>query len=271
MRETLSAFDFVDKTPTPQFFVGYLDAFNAAEWVQTYKQQAFHLLDVREGDHILDVGCGTGEDVRALAQIVGSTGLVVGIDNSRTMITEAWKRSEGTNLPVEYRIGDAHSLNFDDESFDTCRIDRTLQHVADPNKVLREMARVTRSGGKVVASEPDWGTLLVDMPDRNTTRKIVNWWCDHIRNGWIGRQLPSLFKEAGLKEIDIYPRTFVITDYTLANRFWNLREAAKRAQEAKIISGIQGTRWIAYLEEVNREKRFFAALTGILVKGRRCF
>ncbi len=92
----------IDQTPEPRSFIQFLDAFNATEWLQAHKQRTLALLNVREGVHVLDIGCGTGVDVRRLAQHVGQTGKVVGIDPSITMITEARTRSAELSLPVEF-------------------------------------------------------------------------------------------------------------------------------------------------------------------------
>jgi ubiquinone/menaquinone biosynthesis C-methylase UbiE len=61
---------------------------------------------------LLDVGCGTGGDVRALAELVGPRGQVVGIDSSEVMIAEARSRSAVAGLATEFRVGDAHHLRF---------------------------------------------------------------------------------------------------------------------------------------------------------------
>jgi hypothetical protein len=61
------------------------------------------------------------------------------------------------------------------------------------------MARVARPGGRILAFDFDWGTLIIDHPDKETTRTIIRTYSDSIRNGWIGRQLPRLFKEQQLE------------------------------------------------------------------------
>ncbi len=88
----------------------------------------------------MDLGCGPGDDGRILAQMVGSTGRVVGVDSSGAIITEARKGAEGLTLPVEYIVGDAHRLDFAGSTFDGCRAERVFQHVENPRQVLREMA-----------------------------------------------------------------------------------------------------------------------------------
>ena len=128
-------------------------------------------------------------------------------------------------------MGDAHRLNFPDGTFDGCRAARVLQHLADPARAVTEMARVTRSGGRIVVGEPDWETLVLDAPDRALTRKILHFFCDSvIQQGWIGRQLPGLFKRVGLVEVAVEPQTLVLTDYEQAQAGWELPQMAERPQ-----------------------------------------
>ncbi len=92
----------IDQTPDPQVFIRQLDAMNTDTWRQDHKQRTLAFLNIEEGDHILDIGCGIGDDARLLAQQVGQAGKVVGIDPSATMITEARARSADLSLPVEF-------------------------------------------------------------------------------------------------------------------------------------------------------------------------
>ena len=93
----------------------------------------------------------------------------------------------------------------DDAAFDGCRIDRVLQHIADPAAAIGEMVRVLRPGGVLVAFDNDWETLTVDSADRALTRSVLNAWCDRFPSGWIGRRLVPLFLQSGLGDVVIVP------------------------------------------------------------------
>jgi ubiquinone/menaquinone biosynthesis C-methylase UbiE len=95
-----SGFSNIDATEHPAALVSHQDRVNTQAAIQAYKQQAYALLGLQPGDHVLDVGCGSGDDVRALAQIVGSTGRAIGVDVSETMVAQARVRSEGLELPL---------------------------------------------------------------------------------------------------------------------------------------------------------------------------
>ncbi|HEY7355404.1 MAG TPA: methyltransferase domain-containing protein, partial [Ktedonobacterales bacterium] len=101
-------FATVDSSPHPQQFVRYLENARGNEGIQALKRQSYTLLEANTGKRLLDVGCGLGDDVRALAQIVGMTGAAVGVDNSRTMIETATRNSAGADFPGSFQQGDIH-------------------------------------------------------------------------------------------------------------------------------------------------------------------
>lgn len=263
-----AGWDNVDQTVNPDTFVQYLDDVKAIQVSLAYKQKTFALLNVQKGDHILDVGCGTGEDVITLAHKVGFTGEVVGIDKSETMITRARNLANRIELPVKFHINDAHSLEFAGNVFDGCRADRTFQYLKNPEKALAEMVRVAKSGASIVVSEPDWGTLVIDNPHKELTRKILNFGCDTTPNGWIGRHLPSLFKRCGLIDVAVVPITFVLTDFSAANEVFKIEKTALSAMKKNIISKNEAKHWLKSLKNSSEKSQFFSAIMGFIICGK---
>jgi ubiquinone/menaquinone biosynthesis C-methylase UbiE len=259
----------VDQATEPCAFIRYLDAVSALETIQRIRQRTYDWLQVREGYRLLDVGCGLGDDVQALAQRVGCTGHVLGIDCSETMVAEARNRVAGFGLPVELRVGDARRLEFADNTFDGCRAERVFVHLSRPEQVLAEMVRVARPGARIVVFDVDWETLVVDAPDRSITRKVLNFLCDSSGSRWIGRQLRRLFLEAGLNEIGVHADTLVFTDYAEANRVFQLQETAAQAEAAGVVSSEQANQWLNDLEKAEQQGSFFAAATGFCVSGQK--
>ena len=100
-------FSNVDVAGDPDGFVRVLDDLTALTSIRAYKQRTFALLGASAGAHVLDLGCGTGDDARLLAGLVAPGGTVVGIDHSETMIAQARERAAGTGLAVEFRVADA--------------------------------------------------------------------------------------------------------------------------------------------------------------------
>lgn len=259
----------VDRSGQASEFMRLLDELGAMDFLRLVEEGIVARLEVRSGCRYLDVGCGTGDDVRGLASLVGPAGAAVGVDSSEAMIAEARKRADSSHLPVAFRQADVHDLPFDDGSFDGCRAERVLQHVVDPQRAVQEMARVTRSGGRVVAFEPDWGAYTLDVDDRTATRAVLDARSDSIRNDWIGRQLPRLFRRAGLAEIMVEPMTSTQTDFGHWMALFAIDTYTRQAQEAELVTGEAVAAWLEQLAQADREGTFFFTHTCFLVSARK--
>ncbi|MGH2557588.1 MAG: methyltransferase domain-containing protein [Thermomicrobiales bacterium] len=271
MNRQKSASDWanLDRTADPAAFVGYLDVVTGQAAAQAYKQETYALLRLNPGDRVLDVGCGAGDDARALAQLVAPTGQVIGVDASLTMVEEARRRGDGLDLPLAYHTGDAHRLDFADGTCDGARADRVFQHLDDPERALAELIRVTKPGGRIVVDDPDWGLLAVDAPDRDTTRTVLAEVAGAIRNPWMGRQLFGLFRRAELAEVTVVPATAVFTDYAQADRNFHLSDGLERALVNGAVTAKAAESWTRGLEEATATGQFLCALTAFIVAGQR--
>jgi ubiquinone/menaquinone biosynthesis C-methylase UbiE len=268
-RDGNRGFTDVDRTADPAAFVRHLDVLRALPAAAPYWRRKYELLAVGPGQRVLDLGCGAGGDTLALARLVGPTGRVVGIDRSEAMLAEARRRAGSRGLPVEFRSGDAHALDLPDGTFDVCHADRVLRHVADPPRVLGELVRVARPGGRLVVMEPDSETVAVDAPDRGLTRTLLNLACDGVRQGWMGRQLYALCRAAGLADVAVEAVPVILTDFAAADRLLWLGSTARRAVDEGVVSAAAAAAWLEGLREADRAGRFFAAIEGFLVSGRK--
>jgi ubiquinone/menaquinone biosynthesis C-methylase UbiE len=186
------------------------------------------------------------------------------------MLDEARKRSEGLDLPVEFHVGDAHRLDFSDNFFDACRTERVLQHLDDPQSAIAEMVRVTKPGGAVCAFEPDWGSLIVDLPDHGLARKIVGIFYDHLnRNPWIGRQLYRRFRQADLVDVTEEAFTLTLKDPALSRSIYNLDAAVTRGKELGLLSVAEIDAWSDQVSVAEANGHLLAAATAFVVVGRK--
>ncbi len=237
--------------------------------MQQYKRQTYRLLDAQSGQSILDLGCGTGDDVRALGQIVGPEGRVVGVDNSQMMIDEAISRTKDLDLPIEFRLGEATQLDLDGDVFDGSRSDRVSQHLPDRTKALTELIRVTGSGGRIVISDPDWKTIAIDAPDADLTHRVILQIAAQVRHPRSGREWPRLFPEARLDDIEIHPLTMIFTHLQLVDQLLSLNQAVQQLQDANELAAEQAKAWMEALKDRDQQGIFFASMSGFLVAGRK--
>jgi ubiquinone/menaquinone biosynthesis C-methylase UbiE len=169
--ETVTDFTTVDSSNDTQFFLRFLDAANKLPTIATSKQIILDGLRLRNGGRVLDLGCGLGDDTFQIAERVGPSGRVTGVDVSTSMIEEARRRAEGRGLPVDFEVGDSQALRFLTGTFDGVRAERMLMHVPDAERAIAEMARVLAPGGRISVFDFDWETQVCDSPYRETTAR----------------------------------------------------------------------------------------------------
>lgn len=262
--EDITLFTEVDRTGDPDFFIRFLDQGNANPYIQKSKPIILDGLHLREGQSVLDVGCGTGADVVDIARRVGSSGTVTGVDMSEAMVTEALRRTAGSGLPVAFEVGNATQLRFANGAFDGCRTERMLMHVPDPIRAFSEMVRVTRTGGRISIFDFDWDTFVVDSTHRETTRQIVLSFSDSMRSGWIGRQLRRMFLDGGMIEVAVVPHQIFI-----GFEFLGLLIGGHltRAQQAGKLDPTDVKEWWDELRDLDTAGRFLAGFTAFIVSG----
>ena len=226
---------------------------------------------VGPGQAILDVGCGTGVVARDLVIRVGETGRVVGIDASTRLIEEALRRLDQKGLKgrVEFQRADGAALPFPDGSFDLVVASAVFGHVPNGMEVLKEMVRVARPDGTVLAFDHDIDTIVVNASDRELTRRIVHAYCDrYFTSGWAGRELYGLFREAALEEIQVFPLMHTSTQF---EPYWKrmVERLSTMAVKTGAVSEQEAGLWRADLEQKGREGRFFASRGYFCVRGRK--
>ncbi|MFG3440690.1 methyltransferase domain-containing protein [Nonomuraea sp. NPDC047897] len=217
------------RAPDP---IGYLDQVAASAPGQGCKRRVLRLLDLRPGHTVVDIGCGPGTDLGAMAAAVAPGGTVVGVDRDPVMVETAGARLAGTP-GVRVRHGDAHALPLADGIADRARTDRVLQHVDDPARALAEVRRMLRPGGHAVLAEPDWDGLLIDSGEPELSRRLARFVATEIvRNATVGRSLARLCAGAGLavRSVEVY--TPVFRDFGTADRLLGLRRSVGRAIRA---------------------------------------
>jgi steroid delta-isomerase-like uncharacterized protein len=132
------------------------------------------------------------------------------------------------------------------------------------------MIRVTRPGGWIVVTDPDWDTLIIDAPDRQLTRKILHASADTTANPWSGRELYRLFHESGLGAVVVADTiTLVLNDWATANQLYELDDTVAALERSGSISATDAQMWINSLQQADHDGRFFCAVTGFTVVGQK--
>ena len=143
-----------------------------------WRERAVALSGLAAGDRALDVATGTGDLAIALKRRVGPRGEVVGSDFSDRMLELARQKA----ADVKFEWGNALELPYEDDSFDAVTVGFGARNFSDLGAGLREMARVTRPGGRLVVLE-------ITTPQRPPLS-----WFFRI---WFDRMVPMLGRIAG--------------------------------------------------------------------------
>lgn len=132
----------------------------------------FALGALAPGERVLDVGSGAGTDSLVAAQMVGPSGSVHGIDMTPEMLAKA--RASAAALAagnVEFVVGEAESLPFDDESFDVVLSNGVIDLVPDKDAVYEEIHRVLAPGGRIQIAD-----VTIQNPVSEEGRRKIDLW-----------------------------------------------------------------------------------------------
>ncbi len=242
------------------------------ESVQHLKNRTYELLERAAGKRVVDVGGGPATDTIELGRRVGSAGRVFGVDRDPPMIKQAEARAHdaGVSAWVRHVLADSAALPFAADTFDAARSERLFQHLPDPRPTLAEMIRVTRSGGLVLVLDTDWGSASTDTTEGDIERRLARAHADHAaNNGYAGRQLYRLFRQAGLHDIHVEAYVNWSTDYAFTRRATLQDEVERIAIAERLVTEQEVQRLRAQLERADAEGAFFSYASQMLVVGKK--
>ena len=199
--------------------------------------QLLELLQLKPGDTVLDIGCGTGRLGLHLAPGLGSDGRLIGLDPLEERVRIA--NAKGKPANVQFRVGVGEDLgDFDCESIDVVYLSAVFHWITAKEKALREIARVLKPGGRVglttgareLARQASFRKITDRVLLRPPYNKVVNIE-DYVtaKTGVTATGLVQLFLDAGLgvQSVDIrrtvrhFPKSEEIVDFLESSTFGN--------------------------------------------------
>jgi SAM-dependent methyltransferase len=190
-------------------------------WRTVENSAAYLAPSLVPGASVLDVGCGPGTITLDIAARVAPA-RVVGVDASAEIVAKATELAAERDVAnVEFVVGDAYALDYEDATFDVVHAHQVLQHVSDPVAVLRELRRVRTAEGVVAARDMDAGGCFwyPASPGLERWREIV---CavqrDNDGEPDAGRRLKLWATDAGFADVVSTASVWVFS--TEAEREW---------------------------------------------------
>lgn len=187
---------------------------------KAWRKFTMEKMKVKSEQSAIDVCCGTGDWTLSLAQEVGSSGQVIGLDFSQNMLDVGEVKRDRAGLDqISLVHGNAMNLPYEENRFDYATIGFGLRNVPDIKQVLTEMNRVIKPGGMVVSlelSKPVWPPFralyffyfnqvlpLIGKLFANRYKQY-SWLPESLKNFPDSKQLASLFEEVGLERVETY-------------------------------------------------------------------
>jgi len=174
-----------------------LEAIYLSKDVIAQRNETLRQLELRRGEHVLDIGCGPGFLCESIAEVVGDIGRVVGIDISPDFIARADGR-KGHDW-IAYRVGDAASLDETDRTFDVAVCTQVAEYVPDVDRVLSEAWRVLKPGGRAVFVATDWDSVIWHSDQPRRMAAVMKSWEAHCAHPRLPRSLAGCLRRAGFR------------------------------------------------------------------------
>ncbi|MFA6362007.1 methyltransferase domain-containing protein [Methanoregula sp.] len=264
-----TGFRDVDRSGDTTACTNCLDLLADIPFFRDIKNESFRIIAGTEPAHVLDAGCGAGNDLGALAQLLPPAARITGLDASATLLSTAAQRTMAYRDRCSLVRGDLTNIPCRSGMFSACRIDRVLQHIPDPGRAIRELVRVLEPGGTLVAFDNDWDTLSIGTNNTDVSARLTRFWSDSFASGRIGKDLAGIFRDAGLSDICAEPKTLTLTDLFLAEKVFDIPALLGRMKQA----GIFGDSDIAAINNdlscQAEAGTFTSGYTGWLVRGRK--
>ncbi len=175
------------------------------------RQEILRKLDIHPGDHVLDLGCGPGLWTQLLADVVGPSGRIVGVDFDSYLLAHAGKINKDSHPDhdITFHQMDFHDVASLDESFDVVFFSNCFCYVPEPAPLIDRMARIVRSGGRIIGRNWDGEPFLLYPMDVRLLSTVQHQLVQATENQsegahfdhYFGRKMPGLFRRQDFRHV----------------------------------------------------------------------
>jgi arsenite methyltransferase len=235
--------------------------------VVAQRRATLRVLALQPGERVLDIGAGPGLLVAEMAEVVGQSGRVTGLEISDSMLALGRRRCADPSIRdcVAFVKADAVALPFPDGTFDVAVSTQVYEYVADLKAAFAELHRVLRPGGRALIIDTDWDSIVWNATDQERMRRLLAAWTERFADPHLPRTLTRQLQDAGLqvrhREVlvlfnpEYHPDTFSVANGEIMADFAVAQQEMTRDEAQS---------WIQDLQWLGREGRYFFSLNRYL-------
>jgi ubiquinone/menaquinone biosynthesis C-methylase UbiE len=234
-----------------------LEALYVTRDARQRRQAVLKGLELKPGERVLDIGTGAGFLAVEMADAVGASGEVLGIDRSPTMLAAARVRCEGRPW-VQFREADATLLPVPDAAADVAASVQVLEYVQDARAALAEIRRALRPGGRAAVVATDWDGIAWVSSDEQRMRKVLRAFDSHCAFTSLPRMLAPMLREAGfgIDGVSLIPQLNLSCDAD-SYSFHMIRIIQDFVRERNASMAEELSDWASDLHALDQNGRYF--------------
>lgn len=255
---SLRDFDNLDSSEDADFLIHSMESHYDLKSMREIKKTSLDMLQLENGDIVLELGCGLGIDTEAIRSKL-DFGQVIGTDLSQKMINESKRRSRFQD--IVYQKASAKKIEYPDNYFTKCKADRLLVSQTDVDGILSEIKRVLIPNGKICITDLDFDTMFFCPELTGISSAILKYWKQLVENPLIGRQLPMLFIKHGFEILRIESQVFFIRNYEMLKKIVKFEDMLQDAKQLQLITQQEISFLLDQISEIDRRNGFLWGIT----------
>jgi ubiquinone/menaquinone biosynthesis C-methylase UbiE len=231
------------------------------------KQKSYtYFNSIPEGGTIVDLGCGSGQDVLNMSRMFDTNKFeFIGIDHDPEMIA-AGQSAIQDESNVKFLMSNVLEVPLSEAAVDGIRMERLVQHIAEPLKLFKETHRLLKDDGLVVIVESDWNSLSFYNGENTTADKLNHYLSEQkVNNGRAAQSLTAYLSNTGFSQIAIEIFPFVLKSYDDACKYLWIDKMIDEMLSLNIIEATERDRFIESQKHADQFGYFSCSMNIVVV------
>ena len=232
---------------------------------QSMKEASYESFKCLRDSTIVDLGCGSGEDVYRLSKLLDSSNSIIGADHNAILLNEA-KSKNNARPNCQFIQTEAHQLPFANNSVNALRTERMFQHLKAPYKTMMEINRVLCDRGEICILESDWKGLSFYHENSEVEEKICLYLTQKkVNNGYASRTLIQTLIDCHFKieKTQIFTTSFHSLEE--ANEALQINTILKECYDNGFFSSKEYLDCLYSFSELNAKNAFVCSINSVLI------